>query len=232
MIKTNTAGPAFDGMPKDAFAVLGELERQSSFDWMRAERARVQVSLRDPFLDFLTAATRRIQQLGFELEGNERTLFRLHRDQRFHRDKRPFHGHIEAVFAKDSQRIGTRASIHVRLDLAGGFLRAGSFLQPPKALRALRESMVAREERFLDIAKTMEQRGCGLVAGRLLKRAPLGFSGVKNPALADYLRMVDPTTERRLSLDDWATGRVVDSLVEFAETSRPWLLFVREALIP
>lgn len=211
--------------------VLEELARQKSFEWMRAERSRVHRSLRDPFLEFLRAVTQRLGYAGFDLEGNERTLFRLHRDQRFHRDARPFHGHIEAVFAKDSQRIGARASIHVRLDPSGGFLRAGSFLQPPEALRALRDAMVAREERFLDIAGAMEQRGCGLVAKRLLKRAPRGFGDVTNSTLAEYLRMVDPTAEQRMSRDDWATGQAVDKVVQFATVCRPWLLFVQEAFI-
>lgn len=231
MKETNTADTAFAGMPRDAFSVLEELREQESFDWMREHRARVNESLRDPFLHFLSAVTRRLKEEGFDLEGNERTLFRLHRDQRFLRDKRPFHGHIEAVFAQESQRVGTRASIHVRLDSTGGFLRAGSFLQPPDALRALRESMVARQDRFLEIARTMEQRGCGLVAPRILKRAPRGFSEVTHPQLLDHLRLVDPTAERRLHLEDWAHGRIVDTTLGFALTCRPWLLFVREAFI-
>ena len=232
MVETNTADNAFAGMPDDALKVLRELREQTTFDWMREHRVRVHGSLRDPFLRFLEATTRRLHGEGFELDGNHRTLFRLHRDRRFTRHERPFHGHIEAVFAKDSQRIGTRASIHVRLDPSGGFLRAGSFLLPPTALRQLRESMVARKDRFLDIARTMEERGCGLVAKRVLKRPPRGFSDVTHPLLADYLRLVDPTTERRLTVKDWTSGGIVGATVDFAQTCRPWLLFVREALIP
>ena len=230
MEEQTTASAPFTGMPKDAVRVLKELEKQESFDWMRAHRIRVRKALRDPFVGFLRMVTQRFEEEGFELEGSERTLFRLHRDQRFHQNRRPFHGHIEAVFAKDGQRIGSRASIHVRLDSSGGFLRAGSFLQPPETLRQLRKAMVARESRFLDIAATMEQRGCGLVARKVLKRAPVGFNGVSNPVLADYLRLVDPTTERRLAPMDWMSDRIVDKTIDFARTCRPWLLFVQEAV--
>ena len=89
--------------------------------------------------------------------------------------------------------------------------------------------MVARESRFLDIAATMEQQGCGLVARRVLKRAPLGFNEVTNSVLAEHLRLVDPTTERRLAPMDWMSDRVVETTIDFARTCRPWLLFVQEA---
>lgn len=232
MDKSITHATRFTGMPKRAFDLLQSLELDNTSDWMRANRSGVLEHLRGPFISYLEEATRRLREEGFDLMGGEGTVFRMQRDLRFTRDRRPFHGHIEAVFSHGGQRIGTQASIHVRLDPSGGFLRAGSFLQPTASLLALRAAMVAREERFLEIAAGLERAGCPLGSARSLKRLPRGFEDPGVGDLGVHLRRVDPVAERPLSTQDWTGPGVIEETLDFARAVRPWLLFTREALQP
>ncbi len=154
----------------------------------------------------------------------------MNRDLRFARaDRRPFHEHIEAVFSPTGQRHATQASLHVRFDPSGGFLRAGSYFQPAPAVRALREAMVAREDRFLRIADSLEEAGCGLTAQRALKGMPRGFADQREGPLAEHLKRIDPVAELGLRREAWRGTGVVDETLAFAERARSWLLFLREA---
>lgn len=230
MEPTTTTKTAFTGMPQGAFDLLEELAQDNTSDWMRAHRLRVLSDLRSPFIHFLEDTARRLQEDGIQLEGGEATCFRMQRDLRFTADRRPYHEHIEAVFSRGGQRIGTRASIHVRLGREGSFLRAGSFLQPAATLRALRESMVARDERFLELARDMAQHDCGLTSKRVLKRSPRGFENAGTEELMDLLRLVDPVAERLLPLDLWRGEGIVEAVQDFAQATRKWRLFIEEAV--
>lgn len=98
------------------------------------------------------------------------------------------------------------------------------------ALEALRQSMVAREDRFPRLARDLEEAGCGLASEKTLERLPRGFECVGSGPLGKYLKLLDPLSGRSLDVSCWRSGSVVDETVEFARTVPPWLLFVREAL--
>ncbi|MEM8711954.1 MAG: TIGR02453 family protein, partial [Planctomycetota bacterium] len=221
----------FEGMPRAAFRLLASLGERNERAWMEENVEAVGACLREPFLRFLEEATERLAAAGMELRGGAGTLFRMQRDLRFTSNRAPYHEHIEAVLSSDGSRIGTRGSIHVRLVKDGGFLRAGSFLLSPAARRALREAMVARSARFLAIVEDLENAGLGLSSDRALKSMPRGFAGVAaDPKLASFLRLVDPYAELRLTKVAWRSERILDETLGFAEATRSWRLFMREAL--
>lgn len=224
------ARATFDGMPPGAFELLEGLAADNTRDWMRAYRASVLDDLTGPFTRYLVETTRRLRDEGFALKGGAKTVFRMQRDLRFARkDRRPFHEHLDAVFSRDGRRHRTRASIHVRFDVSGGFLRAGSFFQPASGLKALRESMVAREQRFLGIARDLADSGCPLKAERSLKRSPRGFEDVVGGDLVAFLKGIDPVAERSIGRDAWASAAIVDQTLDFAQATRSWRLFLAEA---
>ncbi|MEM1450069.1 MAG: DUF2461 family protein [Planctomycetota bacterium] len=220
----------FEGIPARGFTLLKQLAEHNEPGWVRENGDRLFAALRDPFVLYLDDTTRRLAVEGIELQGGRGTLFRMHRDRRFARDARPLHEHVEAVFSQNGRRIGSRAAIHVRLDVRGGFLAAGSFLQPSAATRALRESMVARERTFLRLARDLEGASAPLTSESSLARAPRGFQDAAEGRLGPYLRMREPRALMPLDRAAWRTGDVVERTVEFARLTRRWGMFQREAL--
>ncbi len=214
---------------------LRALRDEGSRDWMRQHHAEFQQHVQAPFLRIVVEASQRLEAAGLGLRGGPGTVFRIARDVRFSADKRPFHGHVEAVLSPAGTRRQTRAAIHMRCDLDGGFLRAGSFFQPPAAVRALRASIVAREGRFLEIVDELsleQRRGARLawVSDHALKRGPRGFEAHAEGPLAPFLRAQQPLIEQRLTQRAWTAGSIVDEILHFAVRVRPWLLFSAEAL--
>jgi uncharacterized protein (TIGR02453 family) len=217
-------------IPAAGFTLLRKLAANNVADWVRDNAGELDTKLRAPFLRFVEAVSARLADEGLNLAGGADTVFRMRRDLRFTRDRRPLHEHVEAVFSRDRGRVGCRGALHVRLDTGGGFLAAGSFLQPATAVHALREAMVGRKRSFLRIASDLDRAGCPLESDESLTLPPRGFSDVTNERLGAFLRMKQPLARRALTRAEWRSGDAVEATVEFARSTRRWIMFQREAL--
>src|SRR5215212_5134450 len=82
--------PPFNGIPDDGFAFLRELAAAQDRAWYAANRQRWEDGLRTPLASLLAALTERLAAAKLPLRGDPaRGVFRLHRDTRFAKDKRP-----------------------------------------------------------------------------------------------------------------------------------------------
>lgn len=217
-------------IPAAGFTLLRKLAANNDADWVRDHVHELDARLRSPFLHYVEAVSARLGDEGLGLAGGADTVFRMRRDLRFTPDRRPLHEYVEAVFSRDRQRVGCRGALHVRLDAGGGFLAAGSFLQPQAAVHALREAMVARKRSFLRIAADLARAGCPLESSECLTLLPKGFADVTDERLGAFLRMKQPLARRALTRASWRSGDVVEETVEFARSTRRWIMFQREAL--
>ena len=220
----------YAGISHKAFRLLAEIDEGVDREWASAHKRDLDLYLRRPFVRYLEATTERLTAEGHALQGGATTMFRMQRDLRFTPDKRPLHPHVEGVFSESGRRIGARAAIHARLDRSGGFLAAGSFLLSSDAVRALRNSMVARRARVLEIVDRLASASVAIVSDSSLKNAPRGFEDEADGPLGDLLRMRNPVAKIELPKVCWRAGDVVERTVRFADATRPWLLFQKEAL--
>jgi uncharacterized protein (TIGR02453 family) len=230
--KHRTAESPAARIPAAGMTLLREIEENNEPEWARAHGAAIEERLVRPFAAVLEAVSARLAREGGDLarlSGGRDTVFRVRRDLRFTSDRRPLHERVEGMLSRDRVRIGARAAIQVRLDRGGGYLSAGTFL-PSAAVRfALREVMEVREPLFRRIARELEAAGAPLWTAKHLARAPRSFEHLADGPLGPYLRMVDPVARMDLRVKDWRGGEVVARAVEFARTTRRWLMFQREA---
>ena len=213
-----------------SFRLLAELAEGPGVEWLTENADALERGVLAPLAATLEEATERLRAAGEDLEGGRGTIFRVRKDPRFLRGAPPLHPHCDGVLSPGGRRIGTRGSILVRVDATGGALAAGSFLLGADGLRALRRAMVAREERYLEIAATLERDGAPLRSNDSLVRAPRGFEAAAQGPLGPHLAMKAPLARAPLSRSAWTRGGVVDRLVRFAEVTRALRLFHREAL--
>lgn len=217
--------PSFRGLTRTTFRWLCELELNNSTEWVSANEDALRRYLGEPFAQFLETTSAAFAADGQELQGGRRTMFRMRRDLRFTSDMRPLHCFVRGVWSQDGRKIGCRGAIEARLDHTGGCLTAGSFLQPPEALRALRMGMVAQRDRFLSIVQELAKDGIPLASDGMLKRQPRGFDLTPDDELSAFLRMQTPQVKRRMPKASWLSGKAVNEALHFARRTRPWRLF-------
>ncbi|HEY8116555.1 MAG TPA: DUF2461 domain-containing protein, partial [Actinomycetota bacterium] len=86
----------------DALAFLGDLKRHNDRAWFNEHKERYERSLRQPFLDFISDVGPELRSISPNLVADPRpsggSLFRIHRDVRFSKDKSPYKTHAGAHF--------------------------------------------------------------------------------------------------------------------------------------
>ncbi len=176
-----------------------------------------------------------VGSLGFALAAREiplmgdpkASLFRVNRDVRFSKDKRPYKENVSAVLTRD----GTKRSqgllyIHVAPDSA--FAALGFYGVEPDQLAAIRTRMVAEPDRWLRLEAALAKHGHVLSTESMTARAPRGFEAPE--ALRDAIRLKSFTVMLPLSREQLADPAVVDRIADFAGEGLPLLEFGWAAL--
>ncbi|MDJ0761358.1 MAG: DUF2461 domain-containing protein [Myxococcota bacterium] len=89
----------FKGFSKATVAFLAELEKNNDRDWFKAHKGEYEKHLLDPARDFVVALGEQLRTIAPDIQAIpqvDKSIFRLHRDTRFSKDKRPFKTHLAA----------------------------------------------------------------------------------------------------------------------------------------
>ncbi|MBF0145813.1 MAG: DUF2461 domain-containing protein [Magnetococcales bacterium] len=158
----------------DAHAFFVDLAAHNEREWFKANSDRYERLVREPGIIFSAALCTELEKLtGHSMEAK---IFRIHRDLRFSKDKRPY---------KTYQHIGFSPAGQANDNHCGGFLfgietervviGAGTIAFPPETLKKFR-SMVAREEEGTELEtmiSQLQQKGARMEEPEL-KRVPRG----------------------------------------------------------
>lgn len=170
----------FPGFPKDLFKFLTELARNNNRDWFNENKDRYRKNVAGPICDFVAAMGPRLEKISKYYVADSRahggSMFRIYRDTRFAKDKRPYKEHIGCQFrhvaGKDAHAPGFYAHFEPKKILIGG----GVWMPPGPALFKIRTAIAENPDEWskLNKNKTIKQR-FGQIKGDKLKRPPRGF---------------------------------------------------------
>ncbi|MCZ4281095.1 DUF2461 domain-containing protein [Kiloniella laminariae] len=182
----------FSGFPKAGFDFLDELKENNTRDWFQANKKRYRETLQDPLLDFIQAMVDPLAELTPHFVADARrnggSMFRIHRDVRFSKDKRPYKEHAACHFRHGLGRDVHAPGFYVHLATDEVFYGAGIWLPPSDALYKIRRAITDRPEAW---SKVIEDKALkkmfGGVGGDGLQRPPKGFTAA-SPHLDDLKR--------------------------------------------
>lgn len=180
----------FQGFPKETAKFLRGLTKNNERAWFDTHRADYQENYVAPALAFVAAIGPRLQTfapgVAFEPKVNG-SLFRINRDVRFSKDKRPYKNHVDLWFWHGDKRGWNSPGFFFRLLPDRLILGAGMHRFEKQQLDAFRAAVVdARAGKAL--AKTVaELRAAGAydIGGATRKTVPRGFDAA-HPR-AEYL---------------------------------------------
>jgi uncharacterized protein (TIGR02453 family) len=194
---------------RDLFRFLGELARNNDRAWFQAHKAEYERAVRDPMLRFIAAAAAPLAQLAPEVVVDPRpvggSLFRIHRDTRFSKDKSPYKTHVAAHFRHRAGRDVHAPGFYIHLAPGEVMVGAGIWHPDPVALGRIRQALVTDSTGWKRVKRSRAFRAAGELTGESVQRAPRGF----DPAhpLIDDIRRKDFTVMAR-----WAEADALDSL--------------------
>jgi uncharacterized protein (TIGR02453 family) len=166
----------FSGFPPEAQPFLAGLRDHNDRDWFNAHKADYERAIRAPAETFLACLEPELAALtGGPVTGK---IFRIHRDVRFSKDKRPYNAHLHIAFPARGGASGVTACGYFfalepeRVLLgAGGFDFSGRVLDAYRAAVADPKKGAALEAILAKLAKA------GLrIEGAELKRVPQPYA--------------------------------------------------------
>jgi uncharacterized protein (TIGR02453 family) len=165
------------------FDFLRDLKANNDRAWFADNRERYEVKVKEPVLEFIADAGPELRKISRQLVADPRpvggSMFRIHRDVRFSKDKSPYKTHVGAHFpfgGKDVHGPG----YYLHLEPGGCFLAGGIWMPEPETLHRIREA-IASEPAWAGIRGSLD-RGEGA-----LKRPPRGFDP-DHPMIEDIKR--------------------------------------------
>lgn len=221
---------SFSGFSPKAFRLLGELEANNHRDWYTEHKADIQAEVLDPFASMLEAASAKLAKNPLPLSGGKKTMFRMHRDVRFSKDKSPYKTHVGGLLTPTGKKIETGALVYAHFDKSSGFIAAGFYRLPTRALARIRDAILDDADGFESIVQDLKRKKLALSTEDQLAGMPRGFADAKDHPLADYVRLKSFVVHGKVTKTMWRDGTIVDALVKLSKDCTPLLRFGRDAL--
>jgi uncharacterized protein (TIGR02453 family) len=230
----------FTGFRPEAIQFLVELAENNSRDWFQPRKPDYERLLKRPMEQLCDALDEQFRSRGIPLSADPRqSPFRIYRDVRFSRDKRPYKTAAAASFRWAGDGSGTVAEgrTHAQnVHASGGYfhlepgeiLVGGGVWRPDSSwLAAFRQRVANHPGEFQAIVEDpafVEAFGAISDEGESLKRVPSGYPA-DHPA-ADLLRKKNITFGRRLSDDEALSPRLPELLADAFAAGTPLLRYL------
>lgn len=205
MARTTRSGGSFEGFDPGALRFLRQLKRHNTRPWFEDHRTEYETLVREPMRALIEELDVRLARIAPELCGDpRRSMFRIHRDVRFSRDKSPYKTHASCwLFHRDAgkgvgQEAHGGAGLYLHLEPGASMVAGGLWMPAKPALDRVREALLDDHEGFAAIVshRGFRRRFGALSDEAMLVRAPRGVAP-DHPAVP-WLRYKSFTVHRML----------------------------------
>jgi len=232
------AAPTFHGFRPEAIQFLVDLAENNERDWFQPRKREYERLLKEPMEQLCIALNELFRSNGIPLSADPaRSPFRIYRDVRFSKDKRPYKTAVAASFgwAGDGNEAPGRShadNVHASggyFHLQPGEIYVGGGVWHPDSswLKSFRDRIVDDFDGFRAIVEApafRETFGSVSDDGESLKRVPSGYPP-DHPA-ADLLRKKNVTFGRRLSDADATSPDLPSVIAESFAVGTPLLRYL------
>lgn len=169
----------FTGFEKGLYDFLQELKTHNTREWFEENKDRYELYVKEPGLAFIRIMKERLEDISSSYlavaKANGGSMFRIYRDIRFSKDKRPYKENIGFQFrhvaGKDAHAPGFYIHIEPDNNMAGG-----GIWQPPASIATkIRDAIIDNPDEWKAVKKYMEDSRVSFSYGEALKRAPRGY---------------------------------------------------------
>ena len=174
---------------KETFRFLRELAKNNRRDWFDVHRERYEEHVRAPALRFIEAFAPHLAALSPWFHAGPRSLFRIHKDTRFSKDKTPYKTHTGIQFRHDQARDVHAPGYYFHVEPRSVFVAVGLWHPDGPALRKIRERIVEEPAAWKAASRGTKFARLFTLEGERLSRVPRGFDP-EHP-LADDLKWKD-----------------------------------------
>ncbi|MER9949787.1 TIGR02453 family protein [Mesorhizobium sp. M0047] len=214
---------SFTGFGAKAIPFLKALDFHQSREWFLANRDIFEKDLRDPFGDLVETLTERFAKAGIGLRGDrKKSLFRINRDVRFAKDKRPYNRHLSAILSPDGTKM-EQGVFYVHIGLERCFAGVAWWQPEPALLLAMRKAIATRPDDFRALVAALKKNRLELETEGRMKRTPRGFEHISDADLVAAIGNRHFVVQHLIDQEGIHEADLVDELVDFTLRAKPLL---------
>ena len=209
---------------------LREIAENNNREWFTENKERYFEEVRDPLLDLIADVGPRLAKISPRIVADPRpvggSLFRIYRDTRFSRDKRPYKTYAGMSFRHAEGRDTPAPGFYLHIEPGGVFTAAGMWHPASETAKQVRDAIVANPERW---KRATRARGRALdEGGERLKRPPRGFDP-EHP-LVDDLKRKGFTMSRSFTQKEASSPEFLSEFANSCRRAAPLMEFLTNAV--
>lgn len=218
-------------LTSDLFQFFVDLEANNDRDWFKSTQDRFESSVREPLLALIRELDEPLAAISPSMlavaKKSGGSLFRIHRDTRFSKDKSPYKTWAGVQFRHEAGKDAHAPCYYLHLAPGEVFVGAGIWHPDGPTLEAIRSRIVDQPGKWISARDGVLEQGW-LLEGDALKRPPRGFDP-EHPLVED-LKRKDFIAVKRLREADVIQPDFVDRYSELCREPVPLMKFLTGAL--
>ena len=217
---------------RGTFDFLRDLAENNDRDWFSEHRDRYDTQVKEPAQSFILAIGEELDRISPHLRADPRpvggSLFRIHRDVRFSKDKSPYKTHTGIQFRHSAGKDAHAPGLYLHIEPRNCFIGMGTWRPAGPVLKRIRTALVERPDEWISATRRPEFTQRLELGGDSLSRGPRGFD--RDHPLADDLKRKDFIAVRTVPQSFFTGKNLVEETLALAERGRPLLAFLCDAL--
>lgn len=224
---------AFTGFPPETFAFLKGLAKNNRKDWFDAHRDEYEEFHLAPAKAFVEAIAPRLKKISKDVHAEAKvngSIFRINRDVRFSKDKRPYKTTLDLWFWEGEKRGWEAPGLYLRLMPDGFLAGAGLHSFTPDQLKAWRAAVL--DDKAGAALMKRVQKLEGLKMGEATrKKVPRGLPA-DHPRAAFLLRDGLFCTYESPLTEAVHTAKFIDVVLDIFERAHPLNAWIKKYVTP
>lgn len=170
---------ALKTFPKKTVSYLRKLSRNNNREWFEENRDKYNSDFLEPCFQFVVEMGDKLQNLDPEIVAVpkiDKSIFRLHRDVRFSKDKTPYKTNAGLYFWNGKVKKMEASGFYFHLEPKLFGVGLGMYIFPPHLLKKYRDivSNPASSKELHQIVRSLEKKGYS-IGGQKFKKTPKGY---------------------------------------------------------
>jgi uncharacterized protein (TIGR02453 family) len=216
----------------ELYKFLRQLKKNNNRDWFKANKGRYESVIKQPALEFIEEFGPNLRKLNPHFVAEPRavggSLFRIHRDTRFSKDKTPYKTAVGIHFRHEVAKDAHAPGFYLHIDPKECFIGAGIWHPDTATARRIRDAIIERPKDWKKAVQGKAFTNHWRLTGDSLKRPPRGVDAdhpfVEDIKRKDFIAVAD------LSTDDLLQARLPKQLEASWKRTLPLMKFLCEAL--
>ncbi|MBN4050410.1 DUF2461 domain-containing protein [Desulfobulbus sp. AH-315-M07] len=214
------------------FKYLRELDANNNRDWFNANKTRYEQVLKEPAISFITDFGPYLQKISPHFVADPRpvggSLFRIYRDTRFSKDKRPYKTNTGLHFRHEVGKDAHAPGFYLHIAPGECFIGTGMWRPDTASAKAVRSAIADDAKGWKRAVNGKAFRETFSLAGESLKRPPRGFDK-EHPMLEDLMRK-DFMATAELTQQQVVAPGFMKEVAKFCRVGSPLVSFLCKAM--